>query len=43
VILPLAALAILSVLFLLGRKPDPDDAHPLCRCRPAEDMAATPA
>lgn len=41
VILPLAALAILSTLFLLGRKPDPDAAIPYAEVD-AEDLARDP-
>ena len=39
VLLPLAALAILSTLFLLGRKPDPDDAIPMPRSTPRNSPA----
>lgn len=38
VILPLTALAILSVLFLLGRKPEPDAAIPYANVDP-QDLA----
>ena len=41
VLLPLAALAILSTLFLLGRTPDPDDALPYAEVD-AEDMVRDP-
>ena len=41
VLLPLAALAILSTLFLLGRTPDPDDALPYAEVD-AEDLIRDP-
>ena len=41
VILPLAALAILSVLFLLARKPDPDGGLPYAQGR-LEDLSRPP-
>lgn len=41
VLLPLAALAILSTLFLLGRSPDPDDAIPYADVD-AEELARDP-
>lgn len=41
VLLPLAALAILSTLFLVGRTPNPDDALPYAEVD-AEDMARDP-
>ena len=41
VLLPLAALAILSTLFLLGRTPDPDDALPYAEVD-TEDMVRDP-
>lgn len=41
VILPLAALAILSMLFLLARKPDPESAIPYAQGR-LEDLARSP-
>lgn len=46
VILPLTALALLSVLFLLGGKPDPDDTIPYADVDPREvaerQMATSP-
>lgn len=41
VLLPLAALAILSTLFLLGRSPDPDDALPYAEVD-AEELVRDP-
>lgn len=47
VILPLTALALLSVLFLLGRKPEPDTTIPYADVDPREvaerQMATSPA